>query len=125
MRAVLFTALACSFATAAFVDPGPLDGHWAMAREACTNTENNGDIVPTVIEGNAITYFESACTITDMTPIGTQESAWRVKTDCSGEGETWSQELIYAIDRDPNGKPLQLVEVDMQEGYVIVSQYCD
>jgi hypothetical protein len=94
--------------------------------QACDVAENSGDVGPGVFAGDKMTYFESECTITKISPIGEREpaSVWRVETACSGEGENWTKDSVFAIERDANGIARQLVEIEMNEGYVVVLQAC-
>ena len=109
---------------AAAAAEGPLDGRWSLDAEFCTKEEAT-DAIPVVIEGNEIRYYESTCTITGMTPIGTASSAWRVAATCRGEGEEWQSDMILALDRDSQGTARQLVEIDMETGFVVVRQSCN
>lgn len=104
---------------------GPLDGRWAMTPEDCGLAPGMGDRVPLTISGDMFKAYESQCTIAGVEEIGGLDSAWRVTRTCSGEGDTWSIRSIFAIDRDATNAPRQLVEIDLDEGYVIVRQYCN
>ena len=125
---VLSTA-AASLLIAVFVVPalaaGPLDGRWAYDAEICANEPGSGDLVPTVIHDGKIDYYESHCEILEINHIGAQGSAWRVRSTCSGEGEVWTGESIFAIDHGNNERRRQLTEIDLADGIVMVSQACD
>ncbi len=114
---------------AGFVVPaiaaGPFDGRWAFDAEICANEPGSGDLIPTVINDGKIEYYESECEILEVTQIGAQGSAWRVRTTCRGEGEVWTGESIFAIDHGNNERRRQLIEIDLAEGIVVVSQACD
>lgn len=69
-------------------------------------------------------FYESACEIAEIEAIGTQDLAWRVERSCRGEGETWTVRSVFAIDRNIAGNPRQLIEIDLDNGYVIVRQHC-
>jgi len=103
----------------------PFDGRWALAGDDCRNEPGSGERVPVTIGGNKVDFYESVCEIGAIEPIGAQESAWRVTRTCRGEGETWTVRSIFAIDRDTAGSPLQLIEIDVDNGYVIVRQHCE
>ena len=117
---IAFTAVACGAALA-----GPLDGRWAWDETICANERGSGDLIPSVFDGDMIRHYETTCTITKMTPIGTQGSAWEVEMACVGEGEESAHKSIFAIDRDETGEPRQLIEIDREEGFVMVRQPCD
>ena len=51
--------------------------------------------------------------------------AWRAETQCPGEGEEWTNDSVFAIDRDSDGNARQLIEVDMKDGFVTVLQVCE
>jgi hypothetical protein len=44
---------------------------------------------------------------------------------CRGEGEEVTRRSIFGLDRDVDGNPRQLVEIDLGDGMVIVRQPCD
>ena len=70
-------------------------------------------------------FHESVCEIAAIEAIGAQGAAWRVTRACAGEGEKWTVRSIFAIDRDMAETPRQLIEIDVDNGYVIVRQHCD
>ena len=102
----------------------PIDGRWAWNSEGCSVVEGSGDVGPNVFSGDTLRYFESECKIVKIEPIGDQAAAWRARTQCSGEGEEWTNDSVFAIDRDSDGNARQLVEVDMEDGFVTVLQAC-
>jgi hypothetical protein len=102
----------------------PIDGRWAWSSEGCNVAEGSGDVGPNVFSGDTLRYFESECKIVKIEPIGDQAAAWRAQTQCSGEGEEWTNDSVFAIDRDSDGNARQLVEVDMEDGFVTVLQAC-
>ncbi len=120
----LAAAAALMVAANAALAAGPLDGRWSFDAEFCASDAAT-DAVPVVIVGNEIRYYESVCKITDMVAIGGAGSAWRVLVSCRGEGEAWQRDLIFALDRDTQATPRQLVEIDMKSGDVSVRQSCD
>jgi hypothetical protein len=103
----------------------PFDGRWVWDKSICANQPGSGDVVASVYEGDTVSHYESRCTITKTTPIGTQESAWEIEMNCSGEGEEFALRSIFGLDRDVDGNPRQLVEIDLDDGMVIVRQRCD
>lgn len=102
----------------------PFDGRWALDRDDCRSSPGSGDSVPVTIGGNRMDFYESTCEIGAVEAIGAQDSAWRVTRTCGGEGETWTVRSIFAIDRDAAGAPRQLIEIDVDNGYVFVRQRC-
>lgn len=107
------------------VAEGPLDGRWAWDPAICANERGTTDAIPSEFVGNQILHYESACTITSLTPIGTMEQAWEATMTCGGEGETWEHEVIYALSRAADGSPELLIEIDTNDGMVIVRHHCE
>lgn len=103
----------------------PFDGRWALDSDDCRNRPGAGDRVPVTIARNRMDFYESACEISALEAIAAQGSAWRVTRTCGGEGETWTVRSIFAVDRDMAGEPRQLIEIDVDNGYVIVRQHCE
>jgi len=106
-------------------DAAPFDGRWAMTIGDCGVAPGMSDRVPLSIAGDTFEAYEGRCVIASLEAIGAQEAAWRVTRTCSGEGETWTVSSIFAIDRDATGAPRQLVEINLDEGFVIVRQHCN
>jgi hypothetical protein len=124
MRRVAIGTLWFVLAGSSALVAGPLDGRWSLDAEFC-KSDAATDAVPVVIDDKEIQYYESRCTMTGTKPIGSAGSAWRVATLCHGEGEEWQGDTIFALDRDSEGTPRQLVEIDMDTGDVVVRQSCD
>jgi hypothetical protein len=104
----------------------PFDGRWGLDAESCALAPGTSDLVPTVIANDEIQYYESHCRIEAVEPIGGENtSAWRVRLSCSGEGETWTSNEIFAIDYGNEGRRRQLIEIDLEDGFVVVRQACD
>ncbi len=114
-------------AASAMAEPLPFEGRWAYDLAACAVKPGESDMVPTIIANGRIDYYESSCTIDSAEPIGGGEgSAWTVKTTCSGEGETWSSESIFAVeDMGDETRPRQWIDIDLGSGFVIVRRACD
>ena len=124
--AVIIFPMLLFLAGAASAVERPFDGRWGFDAEACTLQPGESDLVPTVIAHDEIQYYESHCRIETVEPIGGAESsAWRVRLSCSGEGETWTSEEILAIDYGIDGRRRQLIEIDLEDGFVVVRQACD
>jgi hypothetical protein len=104
----------------------PFDGRWGLDAETCALAPGTSDLVPAVIANDEIQYYESHCRIEAVEPIGGENtSAWRVRLACSGEGETWTSEEIFAIDYGADQRRRQLIEIDLEDGFVVVRQACD
>jgi hypothetical protein len=107
------------------VAAAPFDGRWALSRDDCRLAPGASDRVPVTIAGNRMDFYESACEITGIEAIGAQDAAWGVVRTCGGEGEVRTVRSIFAVDRDLTGAPRQLIEIDLDDGYVTVRQHCD
>ena len=53
------------------------------------------------------------------------DQAWNLKISCAGEGEEWKRDVLLALELGNEGEPLQLIEVDLTDGYVVVRKRCD
>jgi hypothetical protein len=104
---------------------GPFDGRWAWDPSICANERGSSDMIPSDFVGNEITHYESQCTITRLVPIGTMGEAWEASTSCSGEGEVWERDVIYALSRDEVGNRRLLIEIGRDDGAVIVRHACE
>jgi hypothetical protein len=124
--AAIFPTMLLVLAGAAFAAERPFDGRWGLDAEACGLAPGSSDLVPVVIANDEIQYYESHCRIEAVEPIGGENtSAWRVRMTCSGEGETWTSESIFAIDYGTGDRRRQLIEIDLEAGFVDVRQACD
>jgi hypothetical protein len=104
---------------------GPLDGQWALERQDCTVSPGTSDRVSLAITDTRMEFYESACEMTAIEPIGSQGSAWRVTRTCRGEGETWTVSSIFALAPQPAASPRQLIEIELENGYVTIRHQCD
>jgi hypothetical protein len=126
MRSGILIALPVVLLAAPALAHGPFDGRWGLDVEACSLDPGTSHLVPTEIHGQEVQYYESRCTIDDLVPIGGEgSSAWRVKLTCSGEGETWQSDSLFAIDYGNQQQRPQWIDIDMETGSVVVRQYCD
>jgi hypothetical protein len=123
IRAGFATVALLVAATAAAA--GPLDGRWGLSRDDCRRAPGSSDRVPVTIAGNRMDFYESVCEIAAIEAIGARDAAWRVARSCRGEGESWTVNSIFAIDRDISGTPRQLIEINLDSGYVVVRQHCN
>ena len=124
MRALAFLALTVASGPT-MAEVGPFDGRWAWDPAICANQRGTTDMIPSDFAGNEILHYESACTITSLTPIGTMGEAWEASMSCSGEGETWERDVTYALSRDEDGNPKLLIEIGRDDGMVIVRHFCE
>jgi hypothetical protein len=103
---------------------GPFDGFWAFDPDICGNDRGTTDLVPIMIDFPHIQGYESQCTFETMERIG-EGDAWRAELTCSGEGETWTRKAMFALDRDIEGSIRRLIEIDLDDGLVMVFEPCD
>ncbi|MGV8841101.1 MAG: hypothetical protein ACWA6X_12450 [Bauldia sp.] len=109
--------------SAGIVAAETLDGRWTLVPGACDGVTDNVLTIDTA--AGTLRYWESVCTITSLTPIGTFEMAWRLNASCSGEGDTWVREAIFGVSPPFDvGALAQLVEIDTVDGFVITRTYC-
>jgi hypothetical protein len=101
----------------------PFDGAWYYVCLAPAEMET---VRPMVIADDTILGEESACDITEVSPIGDRGESWKVTSSCAGEGERWTAHSLFALERDPSdgSRILQLVEIDMDEGWVQSYRTC-
>jgi hypothetical protein len=105
---------------------GPLDGEWAMDLADCAPSETPTDIVPMLIDGTVIDFYESRCMLTDVEEVGWMGTMWRSKMSCVGEGEEWDAgEMIFALEGIVDGVARRLVQVDLTSGHVTVHENCN
>lgn len=125
LRNSLVTGLLALLASAAAAQAAsPIDGRWAFDRSACS-PDSDTDAVALIIADGQLQGFESSCAIKNFTEIGTGGSAWTATLDCAGEGQTWVGDVLFAMHRDPDGKPQMLVQVDMTDGIVAGYYPCE
>ena len=126
MRLLTGLALLPLLAGAALAESLPFDGRWGWAVDTCAFKPGDSDMVPTVIADGAIQYYESYCTIDSVVPLVREDgAAWTVAMSCGGEGETWSAKSIFAIDDGAGERRRQLIDIDLESGFVTVRQDCD
>lgn len=103
---------------------GPFDGFWAFDPEICDNERGTTDMVPLMIDFPVIEGYESRCMFDSMQRIG-EGDAWRAELSCTGEGDTWSRTAMFALDRDIEGNIRRLIDIDLDDGMVMVFEPCD
>jgi hypothetical protein len=126
MRLLPGLALLPFFAAAAHAEPLPFDGRWGWNVDTCAYEPGESDMVPLVIADGEMRYYESLCTIDSVAPLAREDgSAWTVKMSCGGEGETWTEKSIIALDDGAGERRPQLIDIDTESGSVTVRQDCD
>lgn len=103
---------------------GPFDGFWAFDPEICENERGTTDLVPIMIDLPVIEGYESHCVMDRIERIAEGET-WYVDLTCTGEGETWTRETLFALDRDVDGNVRRLIEIDLEFGTATVFSKCD
>ncbi len=98
----------------------PIDGTWYF--------ECNPDIPDvdntTVIGDGRIVSGGLACDILEITRIGGEGQAWRLRDACVEEDERWIEDVIFGLEVDIDGKVKHLVEIGMIDGYVVTYVTC-
>ena len=85
MRRTIAAALAASLVAA---PAAAFDGTYG---EVC---EVVGDMAPVIIEGDIITFYESACQLTNPVSVRDMDGAVLFDMQCSGEGEVWTERVF-------------------------------
>lgn len=122
-KRLLFAGLGL-MAMASAASAQTLDGIWALDVEACGGPGFDPGTMVIDTAARTASFYESECTFDVLEPIGTQQSAWRAMLTCSGEGETWQAKSIFAIDAPFDGSPIRLVEIALEDGFVIGRYAC-
>ncbi len=116
MKRLLVTVLGLALgSTAAMAQTA--NGIWALLPEDCDGGFPPGNMVVDLKEGY-IAFYESDCTIESWEAVGIWDAAWRAELSCTGEGETWTVNALFAIDAPFDGAPIRLVEIDLDDGFV-------
>ena len=122
MKRILATAFGLALgATAAMAQTA--EGIWALMPEDCGKGFEPGNMVVDLEEGY-VAFYESDCTIESWDAIGEAGAAWQAVLNCAGEGETWTVNAIFALDMPFDGAPIRLVEIDLDDGFVIGRYGC-
>lgn len=97
----------------------PFDGTWYA--------ECEGDLAgdKTIIGDGRIRAYDTSCEILKMTRIGGEGQVWRTINSCREKEETWVEEVLFGLETDVDGKILHLVEVGLDDGYVLTYVKCD
>ena len=99
---------------------GPFDGDWYWQ---CEGTPEERGL--TVVGDGKIVVDNIDCTILDIERIGGEGQVWRTRNACTEGDEEWVEEVLFGIERDVDGTVIQLVEVGMDDGYVLSYRTCD
>lgn len=101
-----------------------IDGVWALnAADCATSAFEPGEMVVNVADGS-FDFYESSCVVDRWDAVGIQETAWYATLTCQGEGMTWSAKALFALDVPSDGGFERLIEVDLDDGYVIGRYRC-
>ncbi|SDB43939.1 hypothetical protein [Bauldia litoralis] len=120
MKTLLSSVALLALTSAPALAEFPFEGEWAYDCEIAA-----GDLVPTVIADGRVLYYESECSIDNVAAIGAGDQAWNLKLSCAGEGDEWQRNVLFAVELGNEGEPLQLIEVDLDDGYVLARDRCD
>lgn len=124
MKHIILVVVLSAFAVPAIA--APFDGRWSLDQSNCPEKSSSEDMASITIEGNEVGHYESSCTISKLDPIGDKDLAWRVTGTCSGEGQQWPFESVYAFVRDvADGAPNRLATIDLETGYATVYRRCE
>lgn len=93
MKRWLLTLIASFFAAPVFAEPAYV-GKWARSPALC---QPEGDRVPMEIHEQKILFYESAC---DLKSISHHADSWAATLECSGEGETWTDDVRMTVSGD-------------------------
>jgi hypothetical protein len=86
---------------AAAAIPSALQGRWGLVPADCTSTA--GDAKGLIeVGGNDVTFYESKATL--GTIASSDDKSISAKFDFSGEGQTWSRDMVLSVGAD--GKTL-------------------
>lgn len=105
---------------AAMGQPYDFEGSWGRVGNQCAS---RGDIIPIVITSSELLFYESRCGLADVKPVGEAGMTWQVDAECSGEGEQWIDNYIFALTAD--SEPQTLVMIDMGYGDAWLLERCD
>ena len=100
-----------------------LDGRWAFFAEACTSEFSDATFTVNIADGE-ILYWESGCSLGQITAIGEWGEVWRAALACSGEGETWTTDTIFGLQQGFDGEADRLVQIDLNDGFVMIAVRC-
>ncbi|MCB1487982.1 MAG: hypothetical protein KDJ88_11065 [Bauldia sp.] len=98
----------------------PIDGTWYFeCNPDIPDAENT-----TVIGDDKIVSGTLVCDIMNINRIGGEGQVWRLSNSCVEQDERWIEDVIFGLEVDIDGKVLHLVEVGMNEGYVVTYLTC-
>lgn len=89
MRHILACLAIAAIPSIASAQAPDINGLWAHNGSGCDRSAPT-DLVPILIEDGRISFYESACTISSLEPIGFGTASMMTLT-CSGEGESWTR----------------------------------
>jgi len=100
-----------------------LDGRWGLFTESCTAPDSTEIMRIDTAEG-VVGFYESACDIAGLASIG-EFGAWKATLTCSGEGETWTDNVVFGVFEPWDGSPERLARIDMNDGFTAIYFRCE
>jgi hypothetical protein len=100
-----------------------LDGRWSIVPGSC-DAEYADDIMTIDTVAEQIGFYESGCDIADLRQVGQFEGAWTATLQCSGEGETWIDKVVFGYFAPFDGGEDQLALIYMNDGYAVIYRRC-
>lgn len=103
---------------------GPFDGYWAEDPEWCGEDMFYSRNSPLMLDLPLIQGYFGECVIETFEPVAEGGDAWRAGLSCSGEGQEWTDERLFAVDRDDDGAPQTLVEIGLGDVRLRILHLC-
>lgn len=104
---------------------GPFDGFWAVDPAWCDADMVGTPEAPIMVDLPVIESALGQCIVESFEALGTGDGdAWRASVSCTGEGDEWEHDAIFAVGRDADGAPQTLVEIELEHGIVQIYRRC-
>lgn len=104
---------------------GPFDGSWADDPAWCGTDMLDSFESPMMIDLPVIEFSLGQCVIESFEALGTGDGdSWRAGVSCTGEGDEWEYDAIFAVARDDAGVPQTLVEIELDHGTMRIFHRC-
>ena len=123
LRPLTIQGIATALLSLALVTPaaaGPLDGHWYWK---CDGPDDERGL--TVIANGKIVVDQMECAILQIEKVGGEGQVWKTRNTCIEGDEAWVEDVIFGFERDIDGNVIQLVEIGMNDGYVLSYRQCN
>jgi hypothetical protein len=121
-RAIL--AAAALLAGTSLASAQVLDGRWSIFGDSCSNLYADDLMTLDTVAGQ-IGFYESGCDIRSLNAIGDYQSVWTASLACSGEGETWTEKVIFGLVQSYDEGPDQLALIYLTNGFTTIYQRCE